>query len=175
MIARPEFRNPAADGAHDAGALMSKDLRKFRRIVGVATVQIRRAHAAGDDLHQKFVISRVAEVELFNEKRAGALVHDRGGYLHRVIPDYSTDPAIWAIASARYSGACAPDTANFPAKMKQGTPSIPASLADRASRSTSATSLLLASASRISSASRPTSAAALIRTAWLVRSAPSVK
>ena len=45
-----------------------------------------------------------------------------------------------SMASARYSGDCAPDTANLPPKMKQGTPSMPASLADCASCSISATS-----------------------------------
>src|SRR5450759_2327339 len=38
--------------------------------------------------------------------------------------------AVRSIASARYSGDCAPDTANLPPKMKQGTPSMPASLAE---------------------------------------------
>ena len=73
--------------------------------------------------------------------------------------------AMRSIASARYSGDCAPETANLPPKMKQGTPSMPASLADCASRSISATSWSLASAARTSSGSRPTSVAACTSTA----------
>ena len=56
-----------------------------------------------------------------------------------------------AIASARYAGSWAPDAANFPLKIKQGTPSMPASLAESASRSTSATSRSLSNVARISS------------------------
>ncbi len=53
-----------------------------------------------------------------------------------------------SIASARYSGACAPDTANLPPKMNIGTPWMPASLAASTSRVICSTSWSPASASR---------------------------
>src|SRR5262249_8708676 len=80
-----------------------------------------------------------------------------------------------SIACARCSGVCAPCTAIRPPKMKQGTPSIPASLAALASRVTRSTSSSLARRARTRSASRPHAAAAAISTSRSVRSPPSVK
>src|SRR4029079_1151859 len=99
----------------------------------------------------------IAETEWLEVKRAGARMHHGGGDLHERYRSYSAasaDSDRRVIASARSSGACAPEIANFPPRMKQGTPWIPASLAESASRSTSATSLSLGSAARISSGSR---------------------
>src|SRR6185369_2945517 len=179
VVAGLEGRNPVAYGAKDTGTLVAEHLRKLRGIVGIPSMQIGHTHAACDDFDEQFIITRVTQVELLDGERARALMHHGSGDFHDdasgIYSAASAVRATRAIASARYSGACAPDTANLPSKMKHGTPSMPASFAERASRSTSATSLSLASAVSISLASRPTSAAACARTLRFVRPAPAVK
>src|SRR5262245_22988661 len=131
---------------------MTKHLWKLSGVIGIASVQIGCAHTACDDLDQQFVLPRIAKIELLDAERIRALVHDGGGNFHSGARNYSAalaTSAARAMACARYSGACAPDTANFPPKMKQGTPSMPASLAESASCSISATSRSLTSASLI--------------------------
>ena len=82
MVARLELCDRVADRTHDAGALVAENLGKLGRIVGVAAVQVGGAHAAGHDFDQQFVAARIAEIELLDVERAGALMHHGGGDLH---------------------------------------------------------------------------------------------
>ena len=83
MIAGLEARHSIADRADDTGALMTEHFRKFSLIIGVTPVQVGCAHAAGNDLDQQFVGSRIAEIDLFNGERARTLVHHSSRDLHR--------------------------------------------------------------------------------------------
>ncbi len=108
VVTGPEFCDGATDRPDHACALVPEHLRKSRRIVGVPTMKIRRAHAAGDNFNQDLVASRIAEIKLLDLEGTGAPMHNGGGDLHRTISIYSgasAASATRAIASARYSGA----------------------------------------------------------------------
>ena len=82
MVARAEIGNAGANSANDAGTLMTKHFRELRGIIGVAAVQIGRAHAGGNDFDQKFVRPRIAQIESLDQKGTRTLANNGGGNLH---------------------------------------------------------------------------------------------
>src|SRR6185295_3850071 len=106
VVAGLELCDSSADCAHDAGTFVAEHLGKFGRIVGVTAMHVGRAHAAGHDFDQQLVAARIAEIELLDVERAGALMHHGSGDLHERSWCYSAasaDSDKRAIASARSS------------------------------------------------------------------------
>ena len=122
MVAGLEAGDRLAGGAHDAGALVAEHGGERHGLeIGVAAVLVGGAHAGGDDLDQQFVVARIVQIERFDGEGRVGLVHHRGGDLHgssatRLFGRFAAGRgaascATRSIICARYSGACAPDTA----------------------------------------------------------------
>ena len=82
MIAWLEFPDGVTDSPNNTRPFMAKNFRKLCGIVGIASVQIRCAHAACRHFDQQFVGPRVAEIKLLDSEGARALVHYGSGNFH---------------------------------------------------------------------------------------------
>ena len=87
VIARLERAHGAADGVNDAGAFMAVHRRIRALVIAVAGMQIGLAQAARHHAHDDFIGARLAELDGFDDERAGAFTDNGGFYLHAVTQD----------------------------------------------------------------------------------------